>query len=504
MIVRFAVLLSLLISSAVCGAEPSRHLRLAFDDRNFGFGNPYTTLVTAGVATNPMIFDALTILGTKGAIEPGLALAWEPLSPTQWQFRLRPGVTFSNGEPFDAAAVKATFDFLISPAAKSLYVAGEVRNIRAVRVVDHLTVVVETTVPDAILPKRLSLVYIVAPEAWAQMGPEAFAQTPSGTGSFVVTNWGRGTGRIVMNANRTSWRKPAQIDTVDLYVVPDQTSRLQALQSGQVDFSYNVGFDDIDALEAAGFVAEVKPVALISALALSNVRKDSLMRDVRVRQALNLAINKQAITDVIMHGTTQPDGQGAISTVFGFNPDVHPYPFDTAAAKSLISQAGYGNGLSLRAAIWGAGLPGSDAMYSQIAQDLKAAGITIVIDKVTSPEWLALWSSGEWGAYDLISTAWNSSNLNDPIRAIEAFACRRPGAFFCAPELEPLIDASNTDFNVATREVKLRELLARFHDLAPTIYLFGQSHIYARSKRLTNITFRHEQLAIDEIHFAAE
>jgi len=471
-------------------------LRVAFEDRNPGLGNPYGTIVTSGISTLSILFDALTVLGPNGHLDPGLAVSWEPTSATTWKFVLRPDITFSNGEPFTAQAVVSVFDYLRSSASAGNFISGEVTGIKHVEAEDNLTVVFTTTAPDAILPKRLSLIYMVPPKAWSEMGQDNFAQDPSGTGSFVLDSWGQKTGRILMSENLSSWRSSRYVSRLELINVSQQVSRTQALISGQVEIAYNVGFEDIERLEALGYHVIVKPVAFVNALVFSNIRPGPL-KDRRVRQALNYAVNKSEITDVLLRGTTTPNGQGAIPSVFGYNPDILPYPYDPVKARALLREAGYEDGLTLAAQVWGAGLPEQEAIYIKVAQDLDQIGVTLRINSVVAPVWLDKWYTGKWGDTDIISGTWNSSSFNDVIRAIENFSCKKPGVVFCAPDLMDLIEESNATFDQTTREKHLQKLLAHMHNIAPTLYLFGQTHIYAIAPILQNITFRHEQLALD-------
>ena len=493
-----AITLSLGFLANASAAEST--LRVAFEDRNPRLGNPYGTIVTSGISTLSILFDALTVLGPNGRLDPGLAISWEPTSATKWKFVLRPGVTFSNGEPFTAKAVVSVFEYLKSSDSAGDFISGEVRGIKRVEAENNLTVVFTTTAPDAILPKRLSLIYMVPPKAWSEMGPDDFALNPSGTGSFVLDSWGQKTGRILMSENLSSWRSSNNISRLELINVSEQVARAQALMSGQVEIAYNVGFEDIERLEALGYHVIVKPVAFVNALVFSNTRPGPL-KDRRVRQALNYAVNKSEITEVLLRGTTAPNGQGATPTVFGYNPDVLPYPYDPMKARALLREAGYEDGLTLAAQVWGAGLPEQEAIYIKVAQDLDRIGVTLQIKSVVAPVWLEKWYTGQWGETDIISGTWNSSSFNDAIRAIENFSCKKPGVLFCAPDLMDLIDESNATFDQTKREEYLQTLLAHMHDIAPTLYLFGQTHIYANAPILQNVTFRHEQLAIDLIEF---
>ena len=372
---RFVAILALCTLLAEPGFAVT--LRVGASSRPPGLGNPYNSISTLASHSRANILDGLTVQGPDGTIDPALAISWQATSDLSWEFKMRPGAVFSNGELADAAAAKATIDFLTQGDSARYLMARELRAVERVDVIDKETLLITMQYPDAILPKRLSLVMILPPRAFADMGLDTFAQTPIGSGSYILEDWGMQSGRTILSANTTSWRPPAQIDRVEV-VAPlrDSIVRLQALRSDQIDLTLNISVDEMDRMEAEGFVLSVALTGTIQSIALPNVgNPDSPLQDIRVRQALNYAVNKEVITDIILGGTTYPTGQGAIPMSVGFNPDIDPYPYDPERARALLSEAGYGDGFALRAEVMRGGAPTDDAVYVQLAQDLLRLGL---------------------------------------------------------------------------------------------------------------------------------
>jgi peptide/nickel transport system substrate-binding protein len=277
-------------------------------------------------------------------------------------------------------------------------------------------------------------------------------------------------------------------------------SRVQALVSGQVDITQGLSHDDLPDLEAAGFKVTIVPDAQIMALALRNVGNDgSPLQDVRVRQALNYAVDKQRIARDILRNTVEPVGQGSIAGVTGYNPNVKPYPYDPGKAKALLAAAGYPNGLKLIARVQVQAVVGAASVYSQVAADLKAVGVDLELRPVLGQDWVRMYTTGDWGGADVISSTWNAAAFHDTVRAIETYSCDKPGAFFCAPEITPQAAAANAELVPAKREQILEDIAVRFHDLAPTIYLVNIASILAASPKVGPLAFTRSGLLFERM-----
>ncbi|MFL2771716.1 MAG: ABC transporter substrate-binding protein [Rhodospirillaceae bacterium] len=487
-------------------ATEANTLRIATAGRVPNLGNPYASMMTRGMHPSAIMFDGLTKLSSSGDINPVLATFWEATGPNRWEFKLRQNVKFANGEPFNSDAVVAVFDFLKSDEARGLFMAGEARNIRMVNALDEHTVEFITIMPDAILPKRLSLIFMVPPKAWMEMGQDEFGLHPIGTGPYQLDDWGFQSGIYEMLRVPGSWRATTHDDVPDriaFYVAADAVSRSQSLISGQTHLVTTLGLDMLLDLEAQGFATQTLESPHIEGLALRNIDPDHPLADARVRQALNIAIDRQTMADIILHGKTQPNSQGALPQTFGFNPDIPPYPYDPERARQLVAEAGYDKGLVLEAIVrTQATTPETLQIYQKVAQDLSNIGVTMHIRGVQAAQWIGMWFSGDWKGADVLAMNWSSSIYMDAIRSIENASCLKPAPFFCETKMVPRIESSNSLFDPLEREKELQAMMAELHTLAPTILLFPEIHTFAFDSALGPLEFDGEMLRMDAVRMS--
>ena len=460
--------------------------------------NPFCCLVQGIINPHAMIHDTLFSVSTDGELNPELALSAEPISKKKWIIKLRPNVTYSNGRPFNAEAVIKNINYLKSPEAQKFVMSAETRTIKNIRLLGPLTLEVETFKPDVLLDRRFSTILLPEPWLYEELGPENFNKDPVGTGSFKIENWNLNSQRPVLIRNNRSWRQSVEINRVEIRVVKDSTSLVQALMSEIVDLGTNFGITELGILSESKYNIITRPGGIIAALALSN--SDPPFNDIRVRQAINYAVDKESIAKIIMAGITKPSGQPGVFGMSGFNSEIKPYPYDPEKAKVLLDEAGYQNGFNFKAEVLiTGGVTEAASMYQKIAQDLSNIGVVMNIQPLQGPQWISKYFSGNWGKADSISATWNSAAYWDVIRAIEIFSCKKPGAFFCIPDLMKEIDATHSMFSKENRLVALKELSKKMHDLAPSLFLIEIVDIIALKKKFYNTKFRHKQLAVEKL-----
>ncbi|MDX2143535.1 MAG: ABC transporter substrate-binding protein [Rhodospirillaceae bacterium] len=474
-------------------------LTIAASGRPPGLGNPYASMATGGVHPWGYMFDALTTLADNGSVAPGLATRWETQSPTRWRFYLREGVQFANGAPFTAATVAFVIKTLQSPELASLYSANEARAITGVTVVDGHTVDIETRTPDAILDRRLSHVSMVPEGVWTELGPDRFAMAPLGSGPYQLVDWGMKSGRYELKQNPSSWRKTTDVDLIRFQVLPDPTTREQALTSGQVDLAYNVGLDNIKLLTDLGFVVVARERSPVEGIALPNRDPKSPLADVRVRRAMNHAVNRDGMSATLMQNVTKSNAQGVLPDMFGHNPDIVAYAYDRDLALRLMNEAGHAKGfdLALTVRLDGKG-PEWAGIYQAVIQDLAAINIRVTLRTVPAQEWLKMWNTGDWKGADMTPFSWTST-YRDAGRAIETVSCAKTGAFFCITEMMDPITAAAQEHDRDKRRAALQQLLAELRDLAPAINLFPQVESVAYSKRIAGLPFEAGYYRIERI-----
>ena len=295
---------------------------------------------------HPNVFDNLLRRTPDAKLEPHLAQSYKLVDSKLWEFKLREGIKFSNGEPLDAEAVKFSFERIADPNLKSAQYAY-FKSVTRVEVVDRHTVRFHLKTPDFELPGFLgNYGFIVPPAYYKKHSPEELARNPVGSGPYKVVRWRKGE-EIIYQANPNYWRAgEPRIKDVTVKFIPEATTRVAALLSGDVDMIDNLppGFADrIKASPNHALVADIAPRANYVGMV---IKEGAPWGDPRVRMALNYAVDKQSIIKNVLGGFAKEiavlQGPGS----FGFNPGLKPFPYDPEKAKQLLAEAGFPNGFS--------------------------------------------------------------------------------------------------------------------------------------------------------------
>jgi 4-phytase/acid phosphatase/peptide/nickel transport system substrate-binding protein len=299
---------------------------------------------TAALTAAAAIFDTLTTLDDKGVVQPKLAQSWTHSDDYKtWTFKLRPGVKFHDGTPFNADAVKANFDRQKDPANKcrcAFYIAY----IHDLQAPDELTVVYNLNDPAVNLPALQTIPstnnVIQSPTAWKTKGDD-YNRNPVGTGPYALKSWTAGD-RMVLEKNPDYWNKSrTYLDRIVLKPLPDAQSRFASLQSGEADIVWDDEYD-ADNIQKAEKDPKLKVHTYVGsgAQVYAFNTKSAPFDDVRVRQALVMAIDRkkmsQAITNGLSRPASNPYGEGSWVKC----KDDGALPFDVEKAKALIKDYG--------------------------------------------------------------------------------------------------------------------------------------------------------------------
>ncbi|MBL8644203.1 MAG: ABC transporter substrate-binding protein [Rhodospirillaceae bacterium] len=462
-----------------------------------GRGVPHTAIGTPYFMIWPAVFDGLTVIGPDGEAKPMLAESWQPLNPTTWHFKLKPNLFFSNGEPVDATAVVETFKTLATPEGLRWSVNNAYRGITGARAIDALTVEVTTDPPDRLLPRRIGAIRILPPKYWAQVGSEGFAKAPIGSGPYTVDSW---TGaRIRMTANPTSWRKP-KIPKLDVRELTEGTARLQALLSGAIDIALYLNPEDKAEVENAGGSVVTRSGGSVEVLSFITVKKSPL-QDKRVRQALNYAVDKQAIVDGLLGGVAVAASQPAPKGAFGRDEALKPYPYDPARAKALLAEAGYEKGFSFTVEASSGGRGPTGSIAQKIAQDLAAVGVTMEIRSVPQSKIFR-------GAYDgsfegeAFSMMYGSIPYMDALASLRLHSCLWQTPWNCTPAFAERITKAYAAFDMAEREKLTRDLVRDIRDDAPALWLYEDVTMDGVAARVKNYRPVFSHIAYEDLELA--
>ncbi|CBJ39607.1 periplasmic dipeptide transport protein [Ralstonia solanacearum CMR15] len=325
--------------------------------------DPHFHNVTPNANVAEHLFETLVAKDDRMRMRPGLAISWRAVSDTVWELKLRPGVQFHDGSEFTSADVVYSLarpaTIKNSPSPYTIYTRG----FKDVTALDKLTVRITTNGPYPLVPNDLSTLYIVSKKAAEKAGPDDFnnGRALIGTGPYKFVSFTKGD-RLELARNDAYWGKKPQWDHVTLRILTADASRVAALLAGDVQVIESVPPPDIKRLTANPAVSVFKmPAFRLMYLHMDSGRDVSPfvtdkagrplaknpLKDVRVRQAISLAISRQAIADHVMEGAAEPTGQLINSTLFGHVPGLKAPVADVAAAKTLLAQAGYPDGFGI-------------------------------------------------------------------------------------------------------------------------------------------------------------
>lgn len=481
-------------------AVAETELRYGTKGLPISYGNPYKANGTPSNFVWLGIFDALTRLDEDGNLVPALATSWENIDPNTWRFELRQGVTFSNGTAFTAHDVVGAIDWLNTSDGRRSIIGNEVRGVSGAEVVDDHTVLIRTDPPDAILPSRLNAMFIIESDAWSELGPDTYAKDPPGTGSFTVTDWGDRSGVVQMQARRDSWRPP-HVDRIRMPNLPDNAARVQALLAGQIDIAGNINIDDIALVESLGFKTVSAPIFGVMSMAFrQDEGRDTPLKDIRVRQALNYAVDKQAIADALLLGMTIPGGQPAGTKTFGHNPEIEPYPYDPDKARALLAEAGYPNGFDLTFAVMVERVPGDSAIYQTVANYLNQVGVRLELQAVSFPTWINNYLPGTWNNnIDGFTLSWNALPYNDVLRPMEYFSCLKAVPFYCDEGMTQKVIATAATMDTDERQAKLFDLAREFHTRAPSLFLVEMFDLFAYAPHVSDVSVANKAVVYEKV-----
>ncbi|MGD2016121.1 MAG: ABC transporter substrate-binding protein [Desulfobacterales bacterium] len=340
---------------------------------------------------------------TQGKFIPVLATSWTKPDKLTWRFQLRQGVSFHNGEPFDAKAVKFTIDSIQDPA-KAWTNASWVGDISEVKIVDDFTVDLITKKPSRSMLANLGYLFILPPKAADELG-DRFGVQPIGTGKFILEKY-YPNDRIVMKRNDNYWGQKPKMEKLTAKILPESATRMAALETGEVSLIPNLSPDAIPRMKAnpklsvvVGDPARIMHIAFI----LGEKPFDNL----KVREAFNYAVDRQAIVDTVMMGLAKvADAHLYHPSSPGFNPNLKAYNYDPPQAKKLLAEAGYPDGITVTF-----GCPNGrylrDRMVCEaIVGQMAEAGITVNLEAL---EWGTFWSRAVTNhEFDMFFLGWIS------------------------------------------------------------------------------------------------
>jgi peptide/nickel transport system substrate-binding protein len=462
-------------------SQPDGQLTIAFDATIAPtFIDPAET---AGLAT-PFVFlyalhDALVKPLPGNDMAPCLAESWkESANGLTYEFKLREGLRFHNGEPFTAEDVKFSFERYRGVAAKLLH-----ERVKAIQIVDpyHIRFLLGTPWPDFLAfyaTPATGAAWIVPKKYIEKVGEDGFRRQPVGLGPYRFVSMNPGV-ELVLEANEQYWRKKPTIKRVVIKGVPDRSTRLAALKTGEADIGYLMVGVEAETVKAD---PKLRLAQVISSATWwvefpEQWNAKSPWHDRRVRLAANLAIDKQGINQVERLGFSRLTGS-IIPSVMDFALHIEPYPYDPAQAKRLLTDAGYPNGFD-------AGdltpLPPFTTMGEAIANSLAAVGIRTRVRTMERAAFLEVWRAKKLTG--LIAVA--SAAQGNAASRIEAFVVS--GSIYASggyPDLDDLFLQQAQERDRKKREALLFRIQRLLHERVMHAPIFEPATLHGVGPRV--------------------
>jgi peptide/nickel transport system substrate-binding protein len=434
------------------------------------------------------LFDSLTAHDpTTMKLVPHLAESWRLVNDLTWEFLLRQGVKFHNGESFNAATVKYNFERVMNPEQKSPQ-RGNIAWLERVDIVDAYTVRLITKEPQPIAPEHLTNIQMI-PAAYAkQVGDKGLAQQPVGTGPYKFVWWSKGQ-QVVLEANTDYWKGTPAVKTVVFRAIPEVAMQIAELVSGGVDIIRTIPPDQIPLIDASGSAYVSKtPILRVVYLSFDCLGRDpssqSALKDARVRQAIAHAIDVDAIIYHVLGGLGVRTPTGVTPMHFGYDGIAAKYAYDRDKAKTLLADAGYADGLQLNLHTYG----GSIVSQPQVAEAIMGylAHVGIRTDTKHFDDVGTFASHQQAGKLnDLVLGSWGSYSIFDADMLLHPLFHRSEPFTYCTDaQLEGLLDKGRSSLEQGQRKQALLQAQRAIVDRAYWVPLYGQYEILGLSKRL--------------------
>ena len=501
---RSAVRLAHAASAALCAAllalaAPASAAKLriasAFDPQSM---DPHALALLYHSRISTQLYESLVNRGRDFALEPSLALSWQPVDPRTWRFRLRPNVRFHDGTSFTADDVVFSVERAL---AKTSQRAFQLRGVSGARRVDDLTVDVQLAAPDAVLPEKFLFVGMMS-RAWATrhgvVQPQDFnakqethaVRNANGTGPYRLVRY-EPDNRLVLAAHEGWWGERGNVDEATWLVIQSDATRLAALASGEIDLLLDPPFQDVARLKREGRFRVIETTDIGTQYLgfdqwraepeHSDLKGRNPFKDLRVRRAIARAIDVDAIVTKVLRGQATPTGSHVSSRVEGYVPALDKrLPYDPAAARALLREAGYGEGFGVTLdcvnVAWRA------AVCQAIAGMLAQVGIRVSFQPSPPTQFFPKLTQATTSFFEVgwtpATDAWPL--LNAMVRShgdggLGAFNAGR----YSNPKLDALVDAIRVEPDLAKRRRMVGEALALVHADMPLIPLYRRTLAWA-------------------------
>ena len=418
------------------------------------------------------ICETLAIRDTNGVSQPNLAESWEQIEPTVWEVKLRQGVKFTDGTDFTADSVVYSFERAQDPQFGNNYQLPSQVLLKEVKVIDDYTIQLITEQPSSTVAYWFAESPIYPRGYYSEHTVDEVAMKPVGSGPYMLEEWVMDD-HITLVRNENYWGEAPFYDKVTFRVIPEESSRLNELIAGNVDIVNTLSLDQASLADSdvshAEYVVGLRKMHLTISFNGAEPLKDK-----RVRQALNYAIDKDALVEDLLGGNTRV--LASYVNVPNNNPDLGPYEYNPEKAKELLAEAGYPDGFTVKFNY----RPGAYGFDKEIvlacAEYLEEVGVHCEIEQIEEG---LFWDKMDNKAFE--GLAWHGwAALINPVVENLILTCGflDNGADYCNPEFDELyFKMLASDSEEESRELSY-QMQAIAWDDAPWVFLWSLPQVY--------------------------
>ena len=417
------------------------------------------------------IHDTLFHPQEDASVTPALAEKWEKIDDLTWKITLRKDAVFHNGEPVDAAAVKFSFDRINKESLKSPN-KGKLSAFTELNVIDDHTITIKTAEPYA--PGLYMLGYylpIVPPKYIQEVGDEKYNTDPVGSGPYKLSKWVRGEEIVLERFDKYYGPKPAY-KTVIFKANPEEASRIAALMTGEVQVVSGIPVHQRKKILDSGKAYLTDQMGVMPYMGINTYEPP--FDDVRVRQAVNYAIDKELISKALFDGKAIICAGPISPRTFGHDPNLKPYPYDPAKAQSLLKEAGHPDGLDVRLA-YPTYMSQIQEQAEAIAANMSKAGFRVTLEPF---ERAVMWERYKGKQHQLYIYWWDDAP--EPDRYMYSlFNSKSRDYYYKNEAVDALLDKGRTIMDRAARAKVYAEIDDMLYKDCPWAFLYVVPEVFA-------------------------
>lgn len=435
------------------------------------------------------IFEGLTWIDDEGNVVPALAESWEISEDgTEYTFKLRQGVKFHNGEDFDAQDVVTSWEAGTDPVNAYAY---DVARTTSVEVIDDYTVKLTSEEPDPLFLRFVAGSWAMIPtDYFNEVGLEGIEANPVGTGPFKFVEWVQGD-RIVLEAFEDYWDEGLpKLAKVTFRPIPEEATRIAAVQTGEIHIANRLPAEEAQRLLGAPGITIVRyPVDRVFYIAFNNLTsgKGTPIENKLVRQAMNYAVDRQAIIDALFNGYA--DLVVGFTTVnnLGYDDSLEPYPYDPDKARELLAEAGYPDGFEIGFACPTGAYTNFEQVCEAVGGYLNEVGITFEGGEIQFMESGQYWDlEANKELPPLFGDSWSTQDGEALNRLEGALGEDASYAAWNTPEIQDYLNRIGTTVDAEERGKLYAELQQMLYDDPPFIYLYQPNTFEAINSAVQN------------------